>query len=309
MPERIKDKQELKDMFVSQPTIGTILRVLDNEVYRNSHLEERLGWVGISGSKARHAGLEGKNGVVSDEDLVIILKGSSQNDPLNMQAYEQVLDCINQATKIMVEEKGIIPVYASTIRLEDAQMALARLIHASGQIRMIHSLIYPSPEAVVAFEPPLLARNLVGQALTLWGDERIAEDVNRSARNGARVENINLTIGGLDGISDNFRMLRTNRHVLPALFLGPQAVHVLDYSVKWAMAQVVEKAGGAECATWGEIIDNFPSEEGGQLLIEVVKKIRLLRAQEEHVDLDELENLYREVISLWPLFTSIRSGK
>ncbi|MEK7497865.1 MAG: hypothetical protein AAB656_03015 [Patescibacteria group bacterium] len=308
MSSEILNTDKLKERFLNQPTTGVITDVLVKNAQTDSVLRDRFKWIGISGSKARQAEMTGNNGVISDDDLVIILGGNEKNDPLNIDAYDRVLDSINEATEIMMTQKGIVPVYASTIRLEDAQMAIAKMSNRSDlPLKMIHSLIYPSPEAVVAFEPPMLARNLVGQALMLWGNPETAQVVESIVRENKKVENENLTIGGLDGISDNFRMLRTNKHILPALFLGPQAVHVLDYSLKWAMAQIVEKSNGTECGTWKEIIENFPSADGGHNLIEVVQEIRQLRSQDNKVDLAEVENLYRKVILLWPLFTSFRS--
>lgn len=298
----------LRQKFLDQPVVGTIVEELANATTTDAILKKGLIWVGISGSKAKQAEINGLNGVVSDDDMVILLDGSNPNDPLNMEVYERVLDKINEATKRIVEEKATIPIYASTIRLEDAQMAIARIVNSTGlPVRMVHSLIYPSKEAALSFEPPGLARNLFGQSLGLWGNNLAALEVSQMARNGHRVENINLTIGGLDGISDNFRMLRTNRHILPAIFLAPQSVHVLDYSLKWAMASVIEKSTGDECGTWEEIIAKFPSEEDEPHLIGVVREIRKLRFLEAQADLNEIEDLYRRVISLWPTLTTLRT--
>lgn len=171
--EKEKEKKSteiLKAEFLSQPVLREIVGALVEKTQTSALLKDRLRWIGISGSKARQAEIGGVSGIVSDDDLVVLLGESDKNDPLNIEAYDLVLDGINVATRRLVEKEDIVPVFASTIRLEDAQMAIAKLVNGGGRnLRMVHSLVYPSPEAVLAFEPPVLARNLFGQSLGLWG--------------------------------------------------------------------------------------------------------------------------------------------
>ena len=308
--EQLQNHLEARAEMLARPVLRTIIEEIEAQVDQNPALADRLKWVGVSGSKARQAELGDLNGgVVSDDDLVILLGDAPENDPLNLEAYEMVLDALNHAAARLIREHGISPVFASTIRLEDAQMALAKICDTSGgKLHMVHSLIYPSAEAAIAFEPPKLVRGLFGQSLGLMGDDALALELAEMARNGAHSEDHNLTIGGLDGISDNFRLLKTNQHVLPAMFLGPQTVHVLDYSLKWAMASVVEREMGIEPGTWEEIISHFPTEAGGDMLISLVEDIRSLRQMADDVDLSQVEAVYKRVISLWPVLTNIRLG-
>lgn len=305
---RTPEQEKLRVEFLAQPVVGAIVDEIDTAVKENPEIGARVKWIAVSGSKARQAELKGEvGGVISDDDLVILLDGAQEDDPVNLDAYDLVLDAMNVATRKIMEKFGTTPVFASTIRLEDAQMAIARLVAGpDANLHMVHSLIYPSARAALAFEPPKLTRGLFGQSLGLWGDEEAARQIAEMARAGVVISDHNLTVRGLDGISDNFRMLRTNRHVLPVEFLGPQTIHVLDYSLKWAMANVVEDGKNIEVGTWEEIIDNFPNALGSEALVTVVHEIRRLRSMGSAVDLDEVEGLYRGVIKLWPVLTELR---
>ena len=299
------DKEVLRSELLSEPVLKIILEEIQVEVDQNPVLAEKLVWVGVSGSKARKAGLEGRDGVLSDDDLVMLLDGATKEDPLSMEAYGALLEVLNRSTERLILEEKIVPVFASTIRLEDAQMAIAKLMNDAGlKLQMVHSLIYSSPETALAFEPPLLVRGLFGQSLGIWGDDTAAERVVEMLDGDVQPKNLSLTSGGLDGISDNFRMLVTNKHILPKLFLGPQVVHVLDYTFKWKMAEIANKKNGIECGTWDEILENFPTENGGGDLIDLINLVRDLRSQEDDVDLSELEDVCRLAIGLWPTLVS-----
>ena len=165
---------------------------------------------------------------------------------------------------------------------------------------MVHSLVYSSVETALAFEPPLLMRGLFGQSLGIWGDDMAPKRVVEMLDGGVKVNNPCLTSGGLDGISDNYRMLVTNKHILPGLFLGPQVVHVLDYTFKWKMAEIVNKQSGIRCGTWREVLNYFPRENGGEDLIDLIKVVMDLRSQEDDINLSELEDVCKIAISLWP---------
>jgi len=306
MKKEMFDKEVIREELLSQPVLKTILEEIQFEVDKNLILAEKLVWVGMSGSKARRAGMKGKDGMLSDDDLIMLLDGATERDPLCMEAYDALLMVLNRATERLILEEGIIPVFASTIRLEDAQMAIAKLVSSGTgmKLQMVHSLVYSSPETVLAFEPSLLARSLFGLSLGLWGDEAAPRRVVEMLDKGIRPQNPSLISGGLDGISDNFRMLVTNKHVLPRLFLGPQVVHVLDYTFKWKMAGISNRRSGMECGVWDEILDNFPRENGGENLVGLMENVKRLRSQEDDVDLLELEKVCRMAIDLWPVLVS-----
>jgi len=294
--EKERWRENMRAELLAQPVLETII----SEIGKSP---ESVSWVGLSGSKARGAEL----GTVSDDDLVVLLGKNIDGDPLNMRRLDQLMEAICRATEKLIGEKGIMPVFASTIRLEDAQMALAKSANPTDfPIHMIHLLVYPSVEAAIAFEPPLLNRGLFGRSLTLLGETNAAKSVEVMARDGERAEDPNLSLGGLDGISDNFRMLLANRHILPAEFLGPQVIHVLDYTLKWIMAGEVERRFFAEPGTWFEIFEGFAKIRGGDQLIALVKRIRQERADGAR-DLTTVSTLCREVISLWPVLTRIRT--
>ncbi|TRZ54260.1 hypothetical protein D4S03_00370 [bacterium] len=288
----------LRAEFLSQPVLGSIIREVQND-------QDCVSWIGLSGSKARAAEL----GTVSDDDLVVILGENNLKDPLNMEKMDRLLDAVNKATEKIIIEKSIVPIFASTIRLEDAQFALASMVNQSGlPLHMVHLLVYPSAKAAVAFEPPLLNRGLFGRSLTLFGKEQNAKEVVNMVENKSPINDANLSLGGLDGISDNFRMIRLNQHIMPVKFLGPQMIHVLDYTLKWIMAAEVERRSGIECGTWKEILDGFSCINGGEKLISIVEWIREERSSGAR-DLVLVERLTREVISLWPLLSKIRTEK
>lgn len=302
--------ERLKQELLSSGPVSVVIEEINREVAQNPAVADNLRWIGLSGSKPRNGEIGGEGGKISDFDLAFLFADAAEGDPLNMQAYEGVLDALNRAAQRMMEEQNVAPVFASTIRLEDAQMALARvMLAASGsdlQPVMVHSLIYTSPQAPLAFEPPMLTRNLFGQSLGLWGDDESALVVSLAAAEGVAVTDPNLTIGGLDGISDNFRMIRTNRHILPDCFLGPQGAHVLDYTMKWPMASVVEAMTGVHPGTWQEILDLFPRENGGDQVVALIERVREVRSQGDQMKVDEVEDLFREAIRLWPTLTNIR---
>lgn len=294
MKER-KIGSELKTELLAQPVLGNIVREI-------SRIPESVLWVGLSGSKARGAEL----GTVSDDDLVILLGKNLKEDPLNMKNYDDVLLAINCATQELIKEKKVVPIFASTIRLEDAEMTMARLCNTTGlPIHMVHLLVYPSTEAAIAFEPPLLNRGLFGRSITLFGDQQMAGNVALSAANQTGAIGHEMLWDGLDGISDNFRMLMVNRHILPADFLGPQMIHVLDYTLKWIMAGEIERRWGVECGTWGEINQWFTKIGGCWEIVGLIKEIRDVRLSDAS-NLSRVEKIAREVISAWPFLVSIR---
>lgn len=277
-----------------QPVLGTIISEIENS-------PEIISWVGLSGSRARGAEL----GTISDDDLVILLGENVDGDPLNMKKFELLMGAINRATQRLICEKGVIPVFASTIRLEDALIALAKLSNPTLPIHMVHLLVYPSVEAAVAFEPPFLTRDLFGKSLTLLGDRSFSRKAETMARYGGEVLDDNLTVGGLDLISDNFRMLLVNQHILPADFLGSQMIHVLDYLLKWKMSHEVERRWGVECGTWGDIMQWFTRIDGCWEIIALIKEIREIRLNDSS-NLGRVEEITRKVIERWPILTKIR---
>jgi hypothetical protein len=311
MNKEVFNRELVRSELLSQPVLRVILEEIQDEVDQNSILAEKLVWVGISGSKARQAGIRGKDGILSDDDLVMLLNGATKQDPLCMEAYECLLGSLNRATERLILEEGIIPVFASTIRLEDAQMAMAKLMdnNSGMKLQMVHSLIYSSPETALAFEPPLLIRGLFGQSLGLWGDDLAPKRVVEMLAEGVKIDNPSLTSGGLDGISDNFRMLVNNQHILPRLFLGPQVSHVLDYTFKWKMADIVNKRMRMECGTWNDVLNNFPTNNGGKDLINLINIVRRLRCQEDEINLSELEDVCRLAIGLWSVLVSFEQNE
>lgn len=306
----MSSKEVVRNELLSQPVLRIILEEIQLEVNQNPILAEKLVWVGVSGSKARQAGVEGKDGILSDDDLVMLLDGATIEDPLCMEAYDALLVVLNRATERLMNEENITPVFASTIRLEDAQMAMAKLMNDTDmKLQIVHSLIYSSPETALAFEPPLLVRGLFGQSLGIWGDDTACKRVVDMLEKGVQPENPSLTSGGLDGISDNYRMLVNNKHILPRLFLGPQVVHVLDYTFKWKMADIANKRNGVECGTWDEVLDNFPRKNGGEELVDLIKIVRRLRSQEDDINLSELEDVCRIAIGLWPRLVNLENNE
>lgn len=280
--------------LLAQPVLGTVI----SEIKKSSGC---VSWVGLSGSKARGAEL----GTISDDDLVILLGENIDGGPLNIHRFDQVIEAVNRATEKLICQKGIIPVFASTIRLEDALIALAKLSNPTLPIHMVHLLVYPSVEAAVAFEPPFLTRDLFGKSLTLLGDRSFSRKAETMARYGGEVLDDNLTIGGLDLISDNFRMLLVNQHILPADFLGSQMIHVLDYLLKWKMSHEVERRWGAECGTWGEIMQWFTRIDGCWEIVALIKEIIEIRLNDSS-NLGRVEEITRKVIERWPILTKIR---
>ena len=128
------------------------------------------------------------------------------------------------------------------------------------------------------------------------------------ARSGEIVPDPNLTIGGLDLINDNLRMLLVNRHVLPAEFLGSQMIHVLDYLLKWRMAFEVERRLAIECGTWDEILVGFSRINDGNEFVSLIKEIREIRLKAA-ADLVRVEGVTRWTIALWTKLTKIRMEK
>jgi len=264
-------------------------------LFNNQPFRHRdLVLVTLSGSISSNS-----HGRKSDIDITTVLK---PEDPKKVDGAA-ILTLAEQLRKFAFSFKLsnplIHPVIISTIRLEEAQIAMAET--EGKEVVPIHWLHYPSVEFASVNEPPGLFNGLIN-GRDLKGNS------NGVLREFGLVQPSKFPeLSGLDWLTDGFRVLVANinpdseeHSFQPVSFLKNLAMHNLEYFWKWrVIAPLVEKEMLKPFVSWNDIasLRNDSTKD----LADFANRVRDVRHQGVNADLNEIINLHLETFNLWPI--------
>lgn len=242
---------------------------------------------------------EGSGGKRSDIDITTVL---NPENPIKIDLDAIIL--IGQQLKESLNDlmvPGVIqPIVISTIRLEDAQIAMSDLMGTPAL--PIHWLHYPSLEFAKVNEPAELVKGLLANGKSIFGDQRAVID---------RFDKIDVQyfkfLSGLDWLTDSFKILIANSALgqcdsdsQPKNFLFGLATHNLEYFWKWRIIAPIITAktgetikGWKEAETFSGLVDPF--------IWKVAGEVRRIRHQSPNIDLGDIVKLHKLTFQLWPL--------
>ena len=241
----------------------TTEQVIDLLVHRCPISHPDLAMLSLNGSQHRR-----DHGPESDIDIFTILH-SRHPEKIDLAAITEIGNQLNHLCQTLMENSvNLVPIVVATIRLEEAQVEMARLLHPGKQILPLHWLHHPSVEFLITNEPPELADNLLRGEPILGKAPTVTQPIP--------------SLGGLDWLTDSFRVLIANfahdsrKQRVPNRFLLKHALHNLDYFWKW------------------KIIPTRPD------LKSIFDQVHALRHQGERASFDQVVNLHQVTFDLWP---------
>jgi hypothetical protein len=279
--------------------ITLIVEEIKGAMNRYPELKSDLKCVVWGGSRV----LE-KNGDsdTSDIDIVTLLSPHRREDPFNLIGLTALNEAFRKAAQTLMDS-GVVPVIVATIRLEDAEITMAEILHPDKKVIPIHWLFYPSPEFGLINEPPKLLRNLV-QGEVLIGEDKLPKEIIRRCETGETPTDLIPLLGGLDWLTDTFRLFETNTAgQLPRRFLVCKAAHDLEYFFKWRVcAQRIEQETGNQPKTWKQMAPYqhlFPPELWNLTQSAILERRKGSWSREE-----DIRDLYLNFFRLWPRILS-----
>lgn len=285
MPKEEIMKELILNIKTAEDAVNTII-----EHCPFSHRDMSL--VIIGGSRKN-----GTFGPQSDLDVVTIMK---TGDPkkVDVEPILEVGTQLNRICSMIHRDSPITPVVIATIRLEEAQIELARITNPGRIILPVHWVHYPSIQFMATNEPIDLAKGLLGGTPLLGDTCSFIEELQHFAKNPVQ------EVAGLDWLTDSFRILIANHPAdgenprFPVGFLRRHATHNLHYFWKWRIvAPMVEKITGFSDSDWSAI-QKVAQRERPDLMSEF-QKVHILRHLGEKANLDDIVNLHKDTFSTW----------
>lgn len=275
-------------------------------VKQNPFRHRDLSLVCLGGSTALK--FQGKN---SDIDIVTVM---NPEDPsrvdldaivvlgrqINNFAESLTVPQLNPKLEDSVVLSATRPVIISTIRLEEAQIELARTADWE-KVIPIHWLHYPSLEFAKINEPPELFKGLLNNGKSLFGN---ANDLSEKFDN-TNIDKYDL-LSGLDWLTDSFKVLVANvsqteqaRSFQPWNFLAGLSTHNLEYFWKWRIiGPIIKKGAGVQIIGWNDV--NSFSGIINPNIWGLALEVRKIRHECPNVKIGEIIDLYRKTFDLWP---------
>lgn len=263
---------------------------------RNSPFQHPdLAVVSLSGSKNSKS-----SGPLSDIDITTVMK-PERATKVDTEAIITLSNQIRRFAFSIADKSEIIPVVIATIRLEEAQTALAEAINPGKIIVPIHWLHYPSLTFAAVNEPPELFLGLI-EGKTLFGEK------NEVIHNFQALDKTPfMHLGGLDWLTDSFRVFLVNRNdgefpvfLQPDSFLKRLATHNLEYFWKWRIIRpLIERQTGTAPVNWKEadqVARTLPKD-----FWQTALQVRKLRHQGVWAQSSEIIALHKETFDLWPI--------
>ncbi|MDP3994300.1 MAG: hypothetical protein Q8P91_00525 [bacterium] len=208
-----------------------VKNILENEV---PFCHPDLSVICIGGSNSSNSA-----GPLSDIDITTIMK---PENPLNFDINSTIQLCaqLRKFAFDIADQEGVIPVIISTIRLEEAQLALAEILNPDKIILPIHWLHYPSLEFAAINEPSKLVKGLLNGKYLKGDRKNILAEFDKIDHQQFEF------LTGLDWITDSFRVFLSNINNgefpiirQPEGFLKKLALHNLEYFWKWNITRPV----------------------------------------------------------------------
>lgn len=262
-----------------------------------------LAFVCLSGSTSARS-----SGPGSDIDITTVMK---PQDP-KVVDIKSIIELANQIKVFCAKQistTGRIPVVISTVRLEEAQIAMASMMFPDREIVPLHWLHYPSVEFGKANEPPELFLGLL-KGKVLQGD---AKEIVERFKN-TNTEDCS-KLAGLDWLTDSFRVFLANdpanttdfgqcvgwstMPTQPEGFVRKLATHNLEYFWRWKIIRpCIERLTGVKIESWREAMQHasiIPTN-----FWETAIRVRTLRHLGKDAPADEITALHKATFEIWP---------
>lgn len=236
-------------------------------------------------------------GELSDIDITTVMKTENPKR-VDLRA---IVELGLQIRKFAFQESlsgNVVPIVISTIRLEEAQVALAEASNPNKLIIPIHWLHYPSFEFAAINEPPKLVEGLLSGHFLLGNKDNVLEKFRKIDRQQFGC------LAGLDWLTDSFRVLLANINNgefpinrQPDSFLKKLALHNLEYFWKWnIIRKIIEKKTGRSPDSWKtmEQLSSFIPDD----LWKLSSQVRELRHNGPWVSVEEIIELHTETFNV-----------
>ncbi|MDO8452689.1 MAG: hypothetical protein Q7S79_02965 [bacterium] len=260
-----------------------------------------LDFVCLSGSTSANS-----SGPGSDIDITTVMKPEKAG-VVDVEAIVNLADQIKVFSTRLVARTNMVPVVISTIRLEEAQIAMASMMFPDKEIVPLHWLHYPSVEFGKANEPPELFLGL------LKGKVLQGEATEVVQRFDSASDEICSKLAGLDWLTDSFRVFLANSPLeIPEVCVGPHAqlaqpegflkklaTHNLEYFWRWKIIRpCIERFTDVKIESWKEASEH--SSAVPPRLWETATRVRTLRHQGKDANTDEIVALHKATFEIWP---------
>ncbi len=250
-----------------------------------------LAFACIGGSSSNNS-----HGSKSDIDVLTIMNPDTPNK-VNVDQMIDIATNLRQiGIKLASEHLDAQPVFISTIRLEEAQIALGGV--SGKRVLPIHWLHYPSLEFAKINEPPELILGLLTGNPIKGSVKEMEQKFNDSL--------VLKELSGLDWLTDSLRILLTNagkegeQAFQPVDFLKGHAMHNLDYFWKWrVMAPIFEQKTSVKFKGWNDveaISTSVPVD-----MLRICARIREVRHLGGEANINEIIALHKTTFELWPI--------
>ncbi len=268
----------------------------------NPFRHPELAIVSLGGSSSSNSG-----GERSDIDITTVMKPENPakidiNSIITLASQLREFTFSLQHPRWLNSELQVVVI--ATIRLEEAQVALARATSLQSTILPIHWLHYPSVEFAKINEPPELFEGLLDGETLSGTTEKVTEDFKK-AKTGDLTH-----LGGLDWLTDSFRVFLANMDPnekkfgnnanLPSYFLKNLSLHNLEYFWKWKIvAKIIEQNTARRPRNWKEMEELKNVVPHG--LWQLSMRIRGVRHEGDNALGQEIVDLHKQTFDLWPI--------
>lgn len=244
-------------------------------------------------------------GRLSDIDITTVMR---PENPKKVDVLA-IIELGLQLRKFAFEESlsGIaVPVIIATIRLEEAQIALAEELNPNKSIVPIHWLHYPSLEFASINEPPGLVEGLLGGNFLRGNGHDVLNRFQLTQQQKLDC------LGGLDWLTDSFRVLITNINEgefpinrQPDSFLKKLSLHNLEYFWKWNIIQkTIKEKTGVSPDNWKDMEKVAASLPSGLWFL--ARSVRELRHKGAWAETQEIINLH---IKTFDVLSNLNGGE
>lgn len=250
-----------------------------------------LKLVVVPGSRNNHT-----VGQLSDLDVTTVMQ-SDKPEKVDVAHIAELSAQIQAWARRMDEQSSVALVIVATLRLEEAQIQMAKNLAGGKDILPIHWLFHPSTEFLAANEPPALAKGILTGKILHGDPEQVKlEDVDPKIVD---------KLKGLDWLTDSLRVLLANcdrkgfSPRQPVGFLKQNASHNLHWFWKWnIMVPEAKRITGHTNTGWPEALDILAKTN--HVLVKLFDEVHQVRHQGEAAKTEDITRLHNITFSIWP---------